>query len=275
MKTAHVATTYDWHRAVVGNVSTHALALVLVLTHHMNTDGTLPHRFTPSLETLSKEMGYAPNSRRGCVRWMKELEDKGFLQVTRGPRRSRNHYRATVPVEATAPVEAGALVAPTPPPLPTTVAAGDPDSGSAATLPNPSYSKDPTRPNGRTVARLLTKDEEAERRQANEVLRRVCAKLPDHEAQAIGNGVARLDGADHLRRLLARVQRSRRTDELVNVTTSARVGLPSPYFGAADPAAVFFARVQAYLTSTPTPSAPSSGPPRKSMAPSRASGASG
>lgn len=99
--TRAVTRTYDWHRALVCRVSPHALALALVLSNRMDVDGTIPERFSPSVETLSKEMGYAANSRRGVLRAIRELEEGGFLLVTRGPgRRVVNKYRATVPEQA-------------------------------------------------------------------------------------------------------------------------------------------------------------------------------
>lgn len=228
-----VERTYDWHRAVVGNVSTEALALVLVLSNRMNADGTLPRRFTPSIETMSQEMGYAPNSRRAIVRAMKELEVGGFLLVERGGgRRATNTYRATTPTP---------MVAESPQGSPESVADRAENGGRGATH--------PTHPNTipNPASGSVHEPQDAQRRAgvANEVLKAALSLLPDAEADVLLRDLGALKHRDRLRDTLAALVDAGHRDSVIAELTAVKVpGTTTAYEGCQHPGRVAWGRLR-------------------------------
>lgn len=216
-----VRDVFEWHRELRGRAPATSLALALVLSSRMDPDGSIPGRFTPSIETLSIDLGYAPNSRRGVIRAMRELEARGFLEVQRQGTRKPNRYRATVPAVATPP---HSQVADEP-------AAGGP----RATPPTPP-SQIPTqvRPASPEQAREL----------AGELLREVCLALPQHEGDAIWFGIDQLRERSRLRDYIADLVLNGYGPELIGELTRPLVTGTTPYSRVANPPQALWARTR-------------------------------
>lgn len=103
---------FAWHRALRSAntfdeatktrevvLSRQALALAFVLGTYMNHDGITPARYSPSLNTLSHALGYAPSDHRKAVTvLLRELVAAGYLVVTtRVGHFTPNLYTAVVP----------------------------------------------------------------------------------------------------------------------------------------------------------------------------------
>ena len=225
--------TYDWHRAMRGELRPMELAFVLVLSTHMNPDGTLPARFTPSLDTLVAEMGLAPSSRKTVIGLVKSLEQKGFLEVTRAPRGHKkvNRYRALLPVGT------DAVVVDEPPAASVDGVDQPAGSGSTTTLPTPPDQEPPTRDHSTAHG--------TDKEIANALMRRTLALLPEAEAEAIWTGLARSKHSGQLGRMIAQVVRAGRGEDLVRELTAVRIaGHQSPYQGSRMPHSVLWGRVR-------------------------------
>lgn len=257
LKVASVAHTYEWRLALRGRVSPNALALAFVLSTYMDTDGSLPERFTPSLARLTADMGLAPSSSKTVMRATAELEEAGFLEVKRALRGSKrlNRYRATKPADGTSSA-ASAVVAQEPHVSAPSVVAQPPQatttSGSGATLPSLSPSQIlpiPALPDTTMgAAPRATNGSKGETRaaRAHALTDRALSLLPPVDAQAVVQGLRRTPRLKQFGELLARLDEAGLGDAAVHEMT--RLGLPgtaSPYHGAKDPFQTMWGRLRA------------------------------
>jgi hypothetical protein len=70
--------------------------LALTLAIHLGKDGTIAAKFTPSTATLTAKLGYRPKNTHSVDEAIRQLEQAGYLLVTRS-RGRRNRYQVTVP----------------------------------------------------------------------------------------------------------------------------------------------------------------------------------
>lgn len=254
---------FAWHRALRGNVSAQALGLALVLSTRMQMDGTIPARFRPGLDRLAAECRFAASSgRRSVSRLITELEDAGFLIVTRGGgRHVVNGYTAALPVPhetATTGVtvcleaqkEADTVSGetsngvrgsthpspPSPIPSPTDAPTG---AGAAAIDQAGTGTPKATNPQPRSALSA------ADRASANRVVRAVLGRLPHDEADRLLAGFEQMQYRDVMARRIARLVRDGWEEQVIlELTGKDKDWSPTPYAGCTNPATAAAGRVR-------------------------------